>query len=40
MAKNNWTNFITNDFLKSSVLGSFQKLDPRYMVKNPVMFVV
>ena len=26
--------------LKSSVIGAFQKLDPRYMLKNPVMFVV
>lgn len=40
MAKNNRTKFITRDILKSSVIGSFQKLDPRYMVKNPVMFVV
>ena len=32
--------FITKDILKSSIIGSFQKLDPRYMIKNPVMFVV
>ena len=25
---------------KQALIGSFQKLDPRYMVKNPVMFVV
>ncbi len=34
------TKFVTRDILKSSIIGSFQKLDPRYMVKNPVMFVV
>jgi kdpB: K+-transporting ATPase, B subunit len=26
--------------LKSSVIGAFKKLSPRYMIKNPVMFVV
>lgn len=40
MAKNKKTKFITKDILKSSIIGSFQKLDPRYMIKNPVMFVV
>lgn len=40
MAKNERTKFITKDILKSSIIGSFQKLDPRYMIKNPVMFVV
>lgn len=40
MAKSERTKFITKDILKSSILGSFQKLDPRYMIKNPVMFVV
>lgn len=34
------TKFITKDIMKSAVIGSFQKLDPRYMIKNPVMFVV
>lgn len=34
------TKFITRDILKSSVIGAFKKLDPRYMMKNPVMFVV
>lgn len=34
------TKFITRDILKSSVIGAFQKLDPRCMLKNPVMFVV
>ena len=32
--------FITKDILRSSILGAFQKLDLRYMIKNPVMFVV
>lgn len=40
MAKKKGTKFITRDILKSSIIGSFQKLDPRYMVKTPVMFVV
>ena len=40
MEKTERTKFITQDILKSSVIGSFQKLDSRYMVKNPVMFVV
>lgn len=40
MEKTERTKFITQDILKSSVIGSFQKLDPRYRVKNPVMFVV
>ena len=26
--------------IKSSIIGAFKKLDPRYMIKNPVMFVV
>ena len=40
MAKKKGTKFVTKDILKSSIIGSFQKLDPRYMIKNPVMFVV
>ena len=31
---------ITPDILKQAVIGSFTKLNPRYMMKNPVMFVV
>lgn len=27
------TKFITKDIMKSAVIGSFQKLDPRYMIK-------
>ena len=34
------TKFITKDILKSSVIGAFKKLSPRYMIKNPVGFVV
>lgn len=40
MSKKNVTKFVTKDILKSSILGAFQKLNPKYMVKNPVMFVV
>ena len=40
MAKRDKTKFITKDILRSSILGAFQKLDLRYMIKNPVMFVV
>ncbi len=40
MSKKDKTKFITNDILVSSVKGAFMKLDPRYMIKNPVMFVV
>ena len=40
MAKKKGTKFVTKDILKSSDIGSFQKLDFRYMIKNPVMFVV
>lgn len=32
--------FITKDILKTSIIGAFQKLNPKYMMKNPVMFVV
>ncbi|WP_434509916.1 potassium-transporting ATPase subunit KdpB [Desulfitobacterium sp. AusDCA] len=40
MNKEKKTKFITQDILKSSILGAFKKLNPRYMMKNPVMFVV
>lgn len=40
MSKEKKTKFITGDILKSSILGAFTKLNPRYMIKNPVMFVV
>lgn len=32
--------FINRDIMKSSILGAFKKLNPLYMIKNPVMFVV
>lgn len=40
MSKKQQTKFVTKDILKSSVIGAFQKLNPKYMIKNPVMFVV
>ena len=40
MSKETTTKFVTNDILKSSIKGAFIKLNPRYMMKNPVMFVV
>ena len=40
MSKEKKTKLITGDILKSSILGAFKKLNPRYMMKNPVMFVV
>ena len=40
MSKKNQTKFVTGDILKSSLIGSVQKLNPGYMIKNPVMFVV
>lgn len=40
MAKTDRTRFVTGDILKSSIAGAFRKLNPRYMIKNPVMFVV
>jgi len=40
MSKEIKTKFITHDILKSSIVGAFKKLNPQYMMKNPVMFVV
>ena len=40
MSKKRNSKFITKDILKSSVINSFIKLNPKYMIKNPVMFVV
>ena len=40
MSKKQNTKFITPDILKGAVKGAFIKLNPRYMMKNPVMFVV
>lgn len=38
--KQKQTKLITKEILASSFVGSLRKLDPRYMMKNPVMFVV
>ena len=40
MKNNNRTKFITKDIMRSAVKDSFRKLNPRSMMKNPVMFVV
>ena len=40
MSKKQNKSMITPDILRQACIGSFQKLDPRYMIKNPVMFVV
>ena len=40
MDKKGKKKLLTKEILKDSLIGSFKKLDPRYMVKNPVMFVV
>ena len=34
------TKFVTKDIFKCSVIGAFTKLNPKYMMHNPVMFVV
>lgn len=38
--KNEKSKAITGDIIKNAIINSFKKLDPRTMVKNPVMFVV
>ena len=40
MAKKEKKKLLTKEILKDALIGSFKKLDPRYMIKNPVMFVV
>ena len=40
MSRETKTKFITKDIFGSSIKGAFLKLNPKYMVKNPVMFVV
>ena len=40
MSKKRNQKFITPQILRQAVAGSFIKLNPRYMMKNPVMFVV
>lgn len=38
--KKDKSKFLSKKIVVSSMLGAFKKLDPRYMCKNPVMFVV
>ena len=40
MSKKHNQKLITPEILRQAVIGSFTKLNPRYMMKNPVMFVV
>ena len=40
MSKNRKQKMITPEIMRQAVAGAFTKLDPRYMMKNPVMFVV
>ena len=40
MSKKKQQSMLTPDILKRALVGAFTKLDPRYMIKNPVMFVV
>ena len=40
MSKKQDKKLLTPEILKQALIGSVKKLDPRYMLKNPVMFVV
>ena len=40
MSKKKQQTMLTPDIVKQALVGAFTKLDPRYMIKNPVMFVV
>ena len=40
MSKHSKKQSITPEIFREALKGSFQKLNPRYMIKNPVMFVV
>ena len=40
MSKKQNKKLLTPEILKQALIGSVKKLDPRYMMKNPVMFVV
>ena len=40
MSKKQNNKLLTPEILKQALLGAVKKLDPRYMIKNPVMFVV
>lgn len=40
MKKTDKSKFITKDIMKTSIVDSFKKLNPKTMMRNPVMFVV
>ena len=40
MSKKQNKKLLTAEILKQALIGSVKKLDPRYMSRNPVMFVV
>ena len=40
MSKNENKKLVTPEIFHQAIIGSFTKLNPRYMMKNPVMFVV
>ena len=40
MSKKKQQTMLTPDIVKQALVGAVTKLDPRYMIKNPVMFVV
>ena len=40
MSKKKNQKLVTPEILRQAIIGSFTKLNPRYMMKNPVMFVV
>lgn len=40
MSKKQNKKLLTPEILKQALIGSVKKLDPRYMIKNPVMFIV
>ena len=40
MSKKQSKKLLTPEILKQALLGAVKKLDPRYMINNPVMFVV
>ena len=40
MSKKEKQKTVTPEIFHQALIGSFKKLDPRYMIKNPVMFVV
>ncbi len=40
MSKKQNKKLLTREILTQALIGSVKKLDPRYMIKNPVMFVV